>query len=469
MNPILDDVLCCILEELHTEYTALGNCALVSHSLNRLATKILYSKVVWSPIFRPTIFSLKDKGIPPPSSMFSSACLPHHAPKVVSLEISGQFYRLSSWYMRLYSTGSLSPRPPPLNPFPAMLLDAIQSFVNMRSCRLTPTIYHEDLFTDVLGALKLLPYLSRLAVNSSCMDVPRAPKLVQITGISILVLQDPTRAILDALPSWLANLTLTELHLKGNCGSITPGVLRSLVPYVENITAFSHGLSYSLTDEDVFSFLSQLPQLRSVTLQYYLQLRPSPVVPFLPNLQSFTVYYSPVWSRDEADRLGKWIRTVIASSPIEHLALLSGDNSVTSNVRFDGIIHHLASRHPGRLQRLEMPQAFISVDGLRLLCKECLVLEELSVAGGKNVLTVLYQCILQMKYLHTAQISVRNIKQSLSPRFLSAAKNIMMKSSRLRRLNVNGYHLEARWTTSATGSVELVAEQVPLRIPPWER
>ncbi len=66
MNPILDDdVLCCILEELHTEYAALGNCALVSHSLNRLATKILYSKVVWSPIFRPTIFSLKDKGVPP--------------------------------------------------------------------------------------------------------------------------------------------------------------------------------------------------------------------------------------------------------------------------------------------------------------------------------------------------------------------------------------------------------------------
>lgn len=130
--------------------------------------------------------------------MFSSACLPHHAPKVVSLEING----------------SLSPRPPPLNPFPAMLLGAIQSFVNMRSCRLTPTIYHEDLFTDVLAALKLLPYLSCLVVNSSCMDVPRAPKLVQITGINILVLQDPTRAILDSLPSWLVNLTLTELHLK---------------------------------------------------------------------------------------------------------------------------------------------------------------------------------------------------------------------------------------------------------------
>ncbi|KAK0189778.1 hypothetical protein F5146DRAFT_1139243 [Armillaria mellea] len=443
MSPNLDDdVLCCILEELHSEYAALGNCALVSRSLNRFATKILYSKVVWSPTFRPGIFSLKDKGVPPPTSMFSSACLPHHAPKVVSLEING----------------SLSPRPPSLNPFPAMLLGAIQSFVNMRSCRLTPTMYHEDLFTDVLAALRLLPYLSCLVVNSSCMDVHRAPKLVQITGINILVLQDPTRAILDSLPSWLVNLTLTELHLKGNCGSITPGVLKSLVPYVENTTAFSLGLSYSLTDEDVFSFLSQLPQLRAVTLQYYLQLRPSPVVPFLPNLR-----------REEADRLGKWIRTVIASSPIEHLALLSDDSSVASNVRFDGIIHHLASKHADRLQRLEMPQALISVDGLRLLCKECLVLEELSVAGGKNVLTILHQCIPQMKHLHTAQIDVRNVKQSLTWRFPSAAKNIMIKSSRLRRLNVNGHHMEARWTMSAAGNVELVVEQVPLRIPPWER
>ncbi|KAK0478760.1 hypothetical protein IW261DRAFT_185830 [Armillaria novae-zelandiae] len=444
MIPILDDdVLCCILEELHSNYAALGTCALVSRSLNRLATKILYSKVVWSPIFRP-IINLKDKGLPPPTSMFTSACLPHHARK-------GRFVGRS-----------LSPRPPPLNLFPAMLLDAIQSFVNMRSCRLTPTIYHDDLFTDVLGALKSLPHLSRIAVNSSCMDMLRAPKLVQITGINILVLQDPTRAILDALPSWLANLTLTELHLKGNCGSITPGVLKSLVPYIENITSFSLGLSYSLTNEDVFSFLSQLPQLRSVTLQYYLQLRPSPVAPLLPNLQSFTACHSVVRSREEADRLGKWIRTVIASSPIEHLVLLSDKNFVTSNVCFDGIIRHLASKHPGRLRRLEMPHAFISVAGLRLLCKECLLLEELSVAGGKNVLTVLDQCIPQMKFLHTARIDVRNIKQSSSSRLPSEAKNIMIKSSRLRRLNVNGYHLEARWTASAAGSVELVVADAPL-------
>ncbi|KAK0201056.1 hypothetical protein DFS33DRAFT_1446612 [Desarmillaria ectypa] len=453
MDPILnDDVLSCILENLRTEYAALRNCALVSRSLNQLATKILYSKVIWSPKLRPT-FSLKDKGLPPPSSMFSSACLPHHAPKVISLEISGY----------------LSPRPPPLNQFPAILLGAIRSFVNLRFCRLMPTMYHDDLFTDVLGALKTLPYLSHLAVNTSCMDALRAPTLVQITAINVLVLQGPTRAILDALPSWLANLTLTELHLKGNCGSITPGVLKSLAPQLENITAFSHGLSYSLMDEDVFSFLSQLPQLRSVSLQYYLQLRPSPVVPFLPNLQSFTVHYSPVWSRDEADRLGKWIRTVIASSPIEHLALLSDNDFVASNVRFDGIIHHLASKHAGRLRRLEMPQAFISVDALRLLCKECSVLEELAVAGGKNVLAVLDQCIPQMKYLHTAQIDVRNIKQSLSSGFPSAGRDIIIKSSRLRRLNVGGYHLEAHWTTFAEGSVKLAVEQVPLRIPPWSR
>lgn len=385
--------------------------------------------------------------------MFSSACLPHNAPKVKALEISG----------------CLSPRPPSLNPFPTVLLEAVQSFVNMRFCHLTPTMYHEDLFTNILDVLKSSPYLSHLEVNSSCMDVSRAPILVQITAINVLVLQDPTRAILDALPSWLANLSLTELHLKGNCGSITPGVLKSFVPYLENITAFSHGLSYSLTDEDVFSFLSQLPRLQFLTLQYYLQLRPSPVVPFLSNLRSFTVYYRPVWNRDEADRLGKWIRTVIASSPIDHLALFSDDDFVASNVRFDGIICHLASKHAARLRYLEMQQAFISVDALRLLCKECSVLEELSMAGGKNVLAVFGQCISQMRHLHTAQIEVRNIKHSVSSGFPAVAKDIIIKSSRLRRLNVNGYHLEARWATSAEGSFDLVVEQVPSRTLPWER
>ncbi|KAK0237758.1 hypothetical protein EDD85DRAFT_951932 [Armillaria nabsnona] len=74
--------------------------------------------------------------------------------------------------------------------------------------------------------------------NSLCMDVSRALKLVQIIGINVLMLQDLTRAILDVLPSWLANLMLAELHVKGDCGPITPSMLKSLVSCLENINAF---------------------------------------------------------------------------------------------------------------------------------------------------------------------------------------------------------------------------------------
>ena len=61
------------------------------------------------------------------------------------------------------------------------------------------------------------------------------------------------------------------MYMQDNCGSITPGVLRSFVPHVGGaLREFTLGLSYSLTDEDVFSFVSLLPHLEHLHLQYYL-------------------------------------------------------------------------------------------------------------------------------------------------------------------------------------------------------
>jgi hypothetical protein len=39
----------------------------------------------------------------------------------------------------------------------------------------------------------------------------------------------------------------------------------------------SLGLSYSLTDDDVFAFLNELPELTSVGLQYYLVCSRAPI------------------------------------------------------------------------------------------------------------------------------------------------------------------------------------------------
>lgn len=70
-----------------------------------------------------------------------------------------------------------------------------------------------------------------------------------------------------------------------NCGSVTPGVLRSFLPHVsENLKGFSLGLSYSITDEDIFTFLGQLPNLEHLRLRNYwvslaaLGLNPAPLL-----------------------------------------------------------------------------------------------------------------------------------------------------------------------------------------------
>ena len=63
-----------------------------------------------------------------------------------------------------------------------------------------------------------------LAINSSCMDAPRAPIIAQTRGLKRLELHGPTRAILELLPEWLNYLseTLKEVHLKVNLHLISP-------------------------------------------------------------------------------------------------------------------------------------------------------------------------------------------------------------------------------------------------------
>ena len=60
--------------------------------------------------------------------------------------------------------------------------------------------------------------LRELVVNSACATETSAPILLGIGHgyLEKLTLIDPTRAILNGLPSWLGHLssTLVELHLK---------------------------------------------------------------------------------------------------------------------------------------------------------------------------------------------------------------------------------------------------------------
>ena len=98
-------------------------------------------------------------------------------------------------------------------------MEAIKSFINLRSVQFTPQTYHEDLFRESLVALRDLRSLTGIAVNASCTDDAKAPALVELCGLKKLTLYNPSRAILQLLPDWLRKLsgTLQELHLKVNC------------------------------------------------------------------------------------------------------------------------------------------------------------------------------------------------------------------------------------------------------------
>lgn len=61
-----------------------------------------------------------------------------------------------------------------------------------------------------------------------------------------------------------------QFSLQNNCGSVTPGVLRSLVSPLGNLHSFVLGLSYSLANDDIFAALNQLPLLQELQLHYYM-------------------------------------------------------------------------------------------------------------------------------------------------------------------------------------------------------
>lgn len=102
-----------------------------------------------------------------------------------------------------------------MNSLGTKLSSAVPKFHNLNSVTLSPIQFHEDIFADVLPALKHLPSLRNVTVNRSCTEETYAPILATIEGLSHLTVMDPSRAILNLFPEWLRRLsrTLTELHL----------------------------------------------------------------------------------------------------------------------------------------------------------------------------------------------------------------------------------------------------------------
>ncbi|KAJ7682854.1 hypothetical protein B0H17DRAFT_1075127 [Mycena rosella] len=425
-----NDLLCLLLEGLVDDSPVLSQCALVNWDFNRAASRVLYSRVVLSPAFKPIERGSMDGS----TALLSAASLPHNAPYVQVLRIGGY----------------LSTRPMSSDPLQEALLTAVKAFESLRIVEILPETYNSELFTALLDEIKDRASLINLRVNSSCTDDARAPILAHIVGLRKLELKSSTRAILQLLPDWLGRLTsLKELHLTSNCGSVTPGVLRSFIPLLQNITAFSFGLSYSITDDDLFSFLGQLPCLETVQLQHYLQFKsPEDGTP-MKCLRSLTVLHHPSDDLDNVDRICAWVIRAISGSPIERIQICCHefDDSTFAPRSFDALIEHLSRTNSGTLRALDLGGWLISDSSVSLLFSTCVALEEFTAAldiAGFNMFTSLLP---RMEHLHTAALQVY---ETFSASAEDAAR-LMQSNRTLRRLSINNLRTEGSWISQGDG------------------
>ncbi|KAL1668866.1 hypothetical protein GGF50DRAFT_45420 [Schizophyllum commune] len=475
----------------------------------------------------PSLFSC---ALPP--AQILSAMTPRYADLVHSLEI-GQYLPLNGFGIR------------------KQLGECISAFRNLQCVTLTSIAAREDIFLDAISLLPKLQYLKRLEVDrlghavvnfavpgaststadpvphpmpqTSTLDTLReeeeeeveevvgtdnaeaqsapaepAPKAQVIRDASAfhrleaLTIHAPSRAVLDALPAWLFKLTgtLRELHLLGNCGSITPGVLTSITNHLQDVTAFGLGLSYSLTDATIFDALATFPDLADVHLAYYLQLNSPAHFPRLANLRKFAVDHPRFESADAARRFATWVRKAIrGTSRLEVLRLIGDEEhdepllAACDNHSVDGLASHVSAKHAHSLRVLDFGTAtHVSKQMVEQICKTCTRLEELRLCLSKDSLDIVRTHVASLPYLHTAAFLLKNsvilplynIEYTRTPEFLCAkylgpsrGSPESMKTSlimpeailhegrrgRLRWISVNDIFWESSWRVDTDGEM----------------
>ena len=225
-----------------------------------------------------------------------------------------------------------------------------------------------------------------------------------------MVISSPTRSKGITLDS-KSTAQLSRWHpgncLQDNCGSITPGVLKSCGPHLSKLSSFTLGLSYTITDDDAFEFFSQLEALSSLDFRYYLvrpflcrtrhranayhrdkQLRVFSVRPKLPILRSLTVRHDYLKTKGDATYLTRWIRWLSSRSPLEEFTLAI-DRRVwlrPPTISLDSLADHLGLRHGQTLRNLDIRDGYISQHALTELSTRCQDLQILSIGTTVNVL-----------------------------------------------------------------------------------
>ncbi|TCD62440.1 hypothetical protein EIP91_006902 [Steccherinum ochraceum] len=360
-------------------FDVLANCATVNRQFQQAASSFLYRRVILSPAPQSQVdLRRRNQQL---NGLFESAQLSHNTGFVIEVEISGC----------LLSTSL------PRNDFPQTLHSALRCWPNLISVVLTPRTAPKELLELAIPSLNH-HRLKKFVMDSAVFhgDVQTLSELRQLETLTIL---NPGRAVLQMLPAWLQDLglSLTSLLLMDSCGSITPGVLRSFIPHLTGIRTFAIGLSYSLTNDDIFSFLQQLPHLDTLDVRYYVQLKTPTIHPYLPGLRSLTVRYSTSdayllisrqsGSRVEVHQLVKWIRQVSSGSPLVSIRLVNDKRfGVFSSANYDGLLDHLRLKHGCTLRSVRLEGATVSKKALQSLCRQCGHLEELTVSVRHGVI-----------------------------------------------------------------------------------
>ncbi|KZT25081.1 hypothetical protein NEOLEDRAFT_1148317 [Neolentinus lepideus HHB14362 ss-1] len=309
------DILLHVLHHLFVvnDYPSILSCALVNRAFNACSKTYLYRHVAFIG-GGGRRRALKFRRIPSRQSNLRidaerhlrSSLLPENAPYVKHLYVSELAF--------------------------PQVYEAIQTFPSLRSLSLSPEV--SDDVKTFLSLLANSPQvtndtLSVLEVWEACFAEPEyglpsaiggihsiaeedeasevqdtvqrdkssAELLMDIapTSLESLIIHNPKTILLSNLSTWINKLgTLKRISLIDNAGPVTPTMLSSLVSTLSavRIQELALGLSYSLTDTNLFMALNQLQELKELTVTYYLQLNVPAVTPSLAHLRALRIIHT---------------------------------------------------------------------------------------------------------------------------------------------------------------------------------
>ncbi|KZT39766.1 hypothetical protein SISSUDRAFT_1045078 [Sistotremastrum suecicum HHB10207 ss-3] len=379
-----------LIPYLEDDYKSLATCCLVNVQFHDAFTPVLYRKLSVVVPSNP----YDEAGT---RSQLWSCRSPHLAPHVQELVLTGHL-AFPQHMERETSTMQL-------------VLDVLPLLKGLRSFVCKPQIVSKEIFEVLLDAINVLPLRETFHVNRVCMETETAAQLIK-DNIRRLTLESPRAANLVQLQSQISKLHLLELHLTDDCGSASPRLFDILQDGVTELEAFTFGLCYSITNNQIFRFLDHMNHLKRLELHYYVQLGLYANTE-LPALQHLVVHHAFETTVDGSRRICKWIRSIIGHSSIRLLELkLLDPFSLEEHLglegpSFDALMTHLALKHPN-LRRLDAEWSYVSQGVLRKVVDRCVHLEWLALSIHVSSLGLLRSST-ELKLLRAFRCHLRGI------------------------------------------------------------